>query len=564
MSVAHGRLVRVTQEVEQPDGAYTPFAYVTAPNAELYRRVMHAFVGAKERFTVHLRPEDVRAWLDGDGGPPVPEEAVVSALDRLARPEWGNLVAFPDSSRVTALEDFYRRRMLYQLSRPGEAAERALRSYDESLGSRGALQAVALEDICIVLQVLHEAVSTPDGSLDEARVHQDLRSLRDRFTELADNAVVFMGSVQRSIDLQDADLEAFLAYKDRLIEYLERFIADLVTRGAQIGRLLAQFTGDDVRRLCEAAARREADDAAPGLGAGTARRDHPGTGQLVDPGDALETLTEQWLRRWQGLTDWFVTTPARDSEALLLRARARSAIPSLLAVVAALHDRRSGRSDRSADFLALASWFAALPDDASRHRLWRSAFGLTATRHLTATPETVDTWEQARVGPATPWAQAPGVQVSPQLRATGSYERRGRQNRVTDRSQAKALLAARAREQAEQTAAARRRVATDGPVRLSAFGVLDRDAFRLFLALLGDGLAALGPGHDRAEVYTSDGGLRVRITRVPGAGHATLRTVDGDLSGPDHEVDIAVVGEEDSSRTRQSPVEWALVGTAAR
>ena len=68
----------------------------------------------KERFTVHVRPEQVSAALRLDGGMPVEEQAVAEALERLSDPHWGNVLAFPDSSRVTALEDFYRRRMLYQ------------------------------------------------------------------------------------------------------------------------------------------------------------------------------------------------------------------------------------------------------------------------------------------------------------------------------------------------------------------------------------------------------------------------------------------------------------------
>jgi uncharacterized protein (TIGR02677 family) len=210
-------------------------------------------------------------------------------------------------------------------------------------------------------------------------------------------------------------------------------------------------------------------------------------------------------------------------------------------VVAALHDRHSGRSDRSADFLTLASWFAALPDDVSRHRLWRTAFGLTSVRHLSTTQETQDAWERARSGPATAWIDAPSMQISPQLRKTGRYERGGRQNRVTDRSNAKALLADRARELAEHPPPPRRRVMTDGPVPLSAFAVLDRESFHLFLSLLGDGLAALRPGQQTAEISTSDGGLRVVITRLPGAPQMHLRTADGTLTGPDHLVDIALV-----------------------
>lgn len=511
-------------EAEEASGDYGPFAYLSAPNAPLYRRVMRALMGEKERFTVHVRPAQVFAAVAADGGGPVEESVLADALDRLAQPGWGNLLAFPDSSRVTALEDFYRRRMLYQMSRQGEAAERALAQYDAALGSRGALQSVALEDIVVLLTRLRDtaAASAQGEPVDAALVHQTLRSLRERFAELAENAVAFMGSMQRTIDLHDADVQAFLAYKEQLIDYLERFIHDLLTRGAAIADLLRAIPDDGVRLLVHAAAQREAIDAAPG-----------------DADAAVDTATQVWLRQWSGLTDWFVSTPARESEAKLLRARARAAIPALLAVVRALHEKTGGRTDRTQDFLTLARWFAALPTDGDRHRLWRSAFGLSPVRHLSVTAATEDAWAAADMVTTTPWAEAPPLQISPQLRRSGSYERRGKAVRVADRTEAKALLADRARREAEQTAAARRRILTDGPRPLSAFGELDPEAFALFLGLLGDALTALGPEGTTAQVQTSDGELLVTLSRIPDAGTAVIATPDGELSGPDHLVDIA-------------------------
>lgn len=97
--------------MEQP--GHHGFAYVTAPNAELYRQVMLAFVAAKRRFTVHLRPEDVRDAIDAAAEPSV----VADALRQLE--EWGNLRSDPDTSRVTTVEDFHRARFLYQLTRVG-------------------------------------------------------------------------------------------------------------------------------------------------------------------------------------------------------------------------------------------------------------------------------------------------------------------------------------------------------------------------------------------------------------------------------------------------------------
>jgi uncharacterized protein (TIGR02677 family) len=515
--------------VETAAGAYGPFSYLSAPNAPLYRRLMRALMAEKERFTVHVRPEQVFEALSVDGGEPVSEDVVADGLERLSAASWGNLLAFPDSSRVTALEDFYRRRMLYQLSREGEAAERALAQYDAALGTRGSLQSVALEDIVVLLTSLRDTVRAhwEGAAVDPALTHQALRSLRERFGELAENAVAFMGSIQRTIDLHDADVEAFLAYKEQLIEYLERFINDLLTRGATIAEILDEIPATDVDFLATTAAQREAIDAAPG-----------------EAESAVLAARDVWVRQWSGLTDWFVSTAGRESEAKLLRARARAAIPALLAVVRALHDKAGGRTDRTHDFLTLARWFAGLSEDGERHRLWRSAFGLTPVRHLSVTAETEEAWAAEELGNATPWAEAPAVEISPQLRRTGSYERRGKAVRVADRAVAKAMLVEQARQETEQTAAARRRILTGGPKPLSAFGVLDPEAFRLFVGLLGDALAAMGPEASRSQVHTSDGELTVTLEKVPGAGTAVIATPDGELVGPDHLVDIASAVEE--------------------
>ncbi len=91
-----------------------------------------------------------------------------------------------------------------------------------------------------------------------------LRDLVRRCADLAENAQAFMGSLQRTIDLYELEVEAFLAYKDRLIEYLERFIKDLTGTGGEIAELLDRLDDAAVDRLLTLVAERDAEDAAPG------------------------------------------------------------------------------------------------------------------------------------------------------------------------------------------------------------------------------------------------------------------------------------------------------------
>lgn len=500
---------------------HTAFSYLTAGRSELYRRIMLAFVAAKRRFTVHLRPEDVHDALGHD----VELATVADALTALEG--WGNLRSDPDTSRVTSVEDFHRARYLYQLTRQGESVEEALAVYDEALGRRGALQAVALADIATQLRALRELAQDHDP--DPAKVHLTLRALVDRFTDLAANAQAFMGSLQRSIDLHDADAEVFRAYKDRLIDYLQRFITDLVATGAEIATLVGELEEHGVETLLGLAARREATDAAPG---------EAPEGE-DDPREIEFTrCAVLWRERWAGFRGWFVSAPQHPSQAKLLRAQARAAIPQLLAVVAALNERRTGRSDRSADFRTLALWFAQAPDEPALHRLWRCAFGLSPSRHLTIDADTLAARDEAPVPAGTSWADAPPVEISPRLRQTGSYERRGKPNRVTDRAEQRRHLTELAAREAAELAAARAALATDRPIRLSDVGKLETDAFRLFLGLLGDALTALTPGRREVATSTSDGSMAVRLTTLPGAAPMELRTPGGVFRGPDHLVHI--------------------------
>ncbi|MER5424347.1 TIGR02677 family protein [Streptosporangium roseum] len=495
-----------------------PFAHLNAPNAPLYRRVLRAFTQAKERFIVHLRPEDVAAELRTDS-----DDQLAQALEKLT--EWGNLRADADTGRVASVEDFHRKRFLFQLTAAGQAAEQAVAFYEEAIGRRGTLQSVALGDIAEQLRSLSALADQDDP--DPAKTHLLLLSLAERFASLADNAQAFMASLRRAIDFSDGDVEGFIAYKERLIDYINRFIADLANSGARIATLLTELEAGDHEKLLRLAARREAADAVPeGADAADAYR------------RAEAAALSSWQNRWRGLKDWFVSRGTdRPSQARLLRQAAVTAIKQLIDAVGLINERRSGRSDRSADFRTLARWFAEAPDGAAAHRLWRAAFGLSSARHLTVTAETVTAWQEG-VAPNTPWHAAPPVRISPQLRRTGSYERRGKPNRVQDRSQARAFLLERTEREAEETAKARAMLRTDGPTLLSELDVLDPRAFRLFLALLGDALATRLPGDTEVKTVTGDGSMEVRLSLVPDGGHVEIRTEDGTLTGPEHLIEI--------------------------
>jgi uncharacterized protein (TIGR02677 family) len=207
----------------------------------------------------------------------------------------------------------------------GEAVEAGLQAFVDTLQCRAELQSVALDDIRARLISLGELMR--DAPPDVAKVHGALRDLVHVFEGLANNAEAFMAGLARTIELQRAEVAAVMSFKTRLIDYLQRFIGDLVTRSNQIAELLIELKPLE-HALFLIAAERDARNAAPG--------------DFEMDVEAVDARLTAWQERWIGLMHWFVSDGRNRSQADLLRASALSAIPRLLQAVSLLHELGSG------------------------------------------------------------------------------------------------------------------------------------------------------------------------------------------------------------------------------
>jgi uncharacterized protein (TIGR02677 family) len=356
-----------------------------------------------------------------------------------------------------------------------------------------------------------------------------LKTLRARFDELTANALAFIGSLQRNIDLLAGGVAEFLAYKERLIGYIERFVSELVLATVEIAASIERIEHSGVERLLAIAGEREIVDV------------------LEQTESARAAAIDAWISRWSGLRSWFRGDAAAPSQSEVLRGRARSSIRALLAAAAVINDRRNARSDRVADLRTLARWFIEAESDADTHRLWRAAFGLTPARHLKTDDATLDRLNSAPVSPQTSWLDAPPVYISPRLRATGKYHRPGAPKAVVDRSAEKERLRREAEEEAAQILAAQRRFATGRPMRLSEIGRLNAAEFELFLDLLGEALAARVDPDEPIETTSSDGVLVISLVPILDVDSVVIETSYGSFSGPDHIIVVRETFVEESA-----------------
>lgn len=501
---------------------FSAFAHLNAEKGALYRAILGVFVSERARFTIALRPPEIAAGLaarnatDPDSPAPPSETEITAALEQLVA--WNNLLATRDTADVATVEEFYRSRYLYQFSAEGEAAEHAIGAFFQHLHRPGELQATTLHDLLTLLEQLSAELRAAEPDRD--RVHLAFQALVTRFEELTSRAQSFMRSLQSTVELHGIELDAFFSYKDALIDHLDRFLSELVLSTGRITAALHEVAALDLDHAFRLLAERDLADA------------------LQPTADDFAVAADVWRARWDGLRRWF-DHPDGTSQAEVLRSRARAAIPALLTAIAQLNERRHHRTDRAADFLALARWFAEAPSDADAHRLWRAAFALAPTRHLRVDEATLTARELAGETARTSWLAGTPLRIVPRLRQTGRYAARGGPRAVVDRAEAKALLAALSREEAAQIAHARDRLARHEPLRLAELNGLNRMEFDLFLDLLGEALARKENAAAAVEAFSSNGQLRLRLDPIPNAPLATLQTSQGTFTGPDHIITIS-------------------------
>jgi uncharacterized protein (TIGR02677 family) len=501
--------------------------YVTVENAPNYRAILELFVEAKAHYVIELRPPEVLDRLGRSGlQVALTDPAELDRhLDQLA--EWGNLQRAHDTAAVSRVEDFYRRRYLYRLTAIGEAAHRAVREVEATVGRSGSLQVSMLLEVRDSLMALAEAARGGDAPGLVRALHR----LRGAFESLIQEANLFLGDLDRHAATERIEEDRFLAHKQALLVYLGRFLEDLRRLRSELAERVAEVDGLAPARFLALAV--------------TAAELPPS----VDGVDLAARWQGEERERWGGIHAWFAGDAAGPPRVERLHSVAVEAVVRLTRALARLNERRVRAVDRAADFRTLARWFSGCATDEDAHALWGSAFGLYSARHFHLVEEDP---EQTRPGAS--WWEAAPVDVPIRLRTRGAVLRSGRPPAAEDFSDGRTWMAALRRRERAQVEAAMTRFAGRGPVRLSDLAELDAAEFEQLLALLDEALASPRAEDGSRQARTVDGALEVVL--VPPAGErrwVALRTPSGLLRCLDYELRVTGLASRAEATTGGAP-----------
>lgn len=333
--------------------------YLTAENASRYRVIMRFFYEEHQRLRYFMYKEDVYRYMKqfevfSDYTPEKCEQ------DLNALTQWKNLISTQDTTKATTLEEFKNKRFRYQLSPYSVELERMTVRLESLSGYGGSLEPSLFERIYTGLLKLETMAET----LDISAVSRWWQDLSKDFESIYHNATDYIASLQSAKADELMQTEAFILYKDRMIDYLRDFIKDLQRFSAAIEEYLKNLDEGLSENIIAKIVEYELDI--------------PRLDRVLKP----EEIKEEIKSRWDNLSGWFLGFDGDESEAYRLLSATNEIIRKITRFAARLAENRSRSLNRKQDYLKLAKFFTDCEDLNSCHKLSAAVFGAFNTRHL--------------------------------------------------------------------------------------------------------------------------------------------------------------------------------------
>ena len=514
MTVANGADLCSRGDLSGPDETLAPgrstsgadverarllFRYLGGEEWQEYRSILRVFA---DTFFAEFTPEDVaeRTLIEVD-----------TARDRLeSLRRWGNLTVSSSVGNPASLDDYYRRRHRYLITRAGQEAFELVERMLEAVDKIGDVQAARLRDLHRALEeVLAHLASPADTAPDAASILADavrtVFDIHDRFTTELTQFYVQLNEWQNRYDLGPEEVHVFASV---LVDYVSEQLTEIERMAGPIGRSLERM----LARL---------DDLLPELRSGLAARiDEAGLSDAM----AVRRPKGTDEQDWRHLAAWFVRTPGRSSRLDQHTREALAAVRTLTTNVSRLARLGTGMSSRRSDFVRLAGFFDRASRAEETHMIAAAAFGLGSCRRIGTLSSDSDDPEPT----VTPWRDAPRAAVPLSLRERGDTSARGSASPVRDRS--RELEEMRRRRELRRADAERTAVellaCTDENGRIDG-ARLSQECFVMLRDLIGRSTYGARPGMSTRRAI--DAGVRCEIQRVPGA-RTTVESPEGSLA----------------------------------
>ncbi len=492
------------------------FRYLGGEEWQEYRVILSVFA---DTFFSEFSPADViNALREMDSD--INEAVVADRLESLRG--WGNLSVSTSVGNPSSLDDYYKRRHRYLITRAGQEVYDVVEGILHRIDDVSDVQAGRLRDLHRALENL---IALSERGLDQVSadvVVDAVRAVFDPHESFSTEITQFFASINQWQSRFDLDDDEITFFAEILVSYVSEQLVEIERMARPIAaslRTLTPFIDQVVVHSKSGLAARVSD---AGLSDSVSVRPPAGS-QRAD---------------WNHLMRWFGAGIDGHSRLDVLTRQALAAVRTLTGNLTRLSRVGAGVASRRRDFIKLARFVHAATDNDQVQLLMAAAFGLTPARHLGVLAADADD----PVATATPWQRAPRADVPVSLRERGERTQRGAVSRVQSRAAEREQL--RRRRQAErdaQTHTAAELLAAAGEQGRITNVTVSVLALRRLRQLMGASSARRKPGQSRRSA--SDQDLHCVVERVAGE-QVNIQCPDGSLTLLDAQLHLYSVASQ--------------------
>ncbi len=344
--------------------------YLSADNFLRYRIIMRIFYEQHQRLRYWLKGEELllplKESLPLDEALNYSEDLLQQDLQQLF--EWGNLNR-RQSGKVNRIEDFKKKRFRYEATPYSIKIERLLIELESSgQGYGGSLEVTDFEKLAETLRRLLNGAHQTDEEMETwsgEKLFHWWNELVLLFKRVTDNARDYLANLDSVLIDELVKGEQFVLYKDRVTDYLRRFMIGLQRSAYQIEGILSRV---DVHILTQNFQKIANYDAS-----------RPRFEEAVSE----EGLIETYQKQWAVINQWFVgASIAESSDVEELQKETNQAIRRIARHAQRMGEKQFTMRSRRSDYLYLAEWFNRMETENEAHILGAAVFGLSQMKHI--------------------------------------------------------------------------------------------------------------------------------------------------------------------------------------
>ncbi len=349
------------------EGVILEFKYLTESKAHIYRSIITYFYQQHDRMLPFIYPEEIYLYLkELRNDSRYTEEELYRDLDQLVA--WGNLERIQETGRFQSIEEFKKKKFIYQLKPKTVEIERMLRTVLQiDDGMSGSLDPTLFERLYKrIVELTHRTGGVYEIKSRKAEeVRMLWNDIHEDFKKLRDNASDYFNRLKSQQIEEKMKVIDYLQFKEAVTEYLRNFMTRLQKTAMQLERVIEDVDLFFLEIVADKLAEYEKH---------IPRFDE-------SPPTKEQVLTEV-TNQWNAFRGWFLGNEKGESYIELLQKRTNETIGRMVRFVQRLGEIQYPHKSRKQDYLQLAKWFADVNTIEEAHRLSACVFGVPEARHF--------------------------------------------------------------------------------------------------------------------------------------------------------------------------------------